>query len=1438
MSSVQREEGGKSRRRRRRPTAPVRSNPTSNRNFSRQSPQHIESEPSAYPTLVDSEAVSNSTGKLPANAADNSVLSFGSHLHTSKPSANLTGSARDEKTDEPPTFECCKARVERDFAIEKPSKEEKERMALMEIERERRGAERALNLSFQENLHGSIPPNERPSDAELRQLDSSLKKCTGFLRKIRFSGISADTASSLCSEAKALNLSRYISEVVTAVTETKLRLSDAEHVMQLCGELHRRYIDFAPNLTTALSSMIVGPSANGSTRDLSVRKAAMRLLVDMFVLGLLSDFNPVTSVLRQVMRGTKEGRDEALANLAILATFARAAARTLLPSASVTENKDSNSPTCKESSWENSVLPQSAKNNIYSALQSFCDTDVERLVKEVAEDLKAASFAVTRSAQVRGSADGETTRHYESTKLAYEKILSSVNVLADTLGRTGYETDRRTLTGFTARTDSHTNRDSSHVSVSFALNSSTSGLLPDQESGIPMQADSPFEGDLQRVFYTELLSLPITPLAKEDHPQTSPSSIEKSSNTGDRPDLKETAGVAHSSESAAHVKLPGRGSHETRKKSEKPLSVDKLISKLTTVEGRDDSDNFVRQFVLSTECSRNGLKRLAKALLSVSLQELNLLPSYSRIAATLQLLYPETITNISTALEEEFRFMVSKPDVDEKSLAMCTKSAQYVGEHVKFSLIGTTTAFELLSLCTRDFSGHRVDMACHLLETCGRFIYLSPASHIRMGNILETVWRLKSVKNLEARHNALVETAFFAVKLSPGTKAHRKKSRPPVHEYIRHLLYHRLDATNIRWILNQFLKLPWDERLEQYVIKKFIKIYRARFSTIPYVSALIGHIQRHKPILGIGIVDGLLESIRSGMEKNDGRESQRRIAEVYLLGEMYKSGIVEERVIYNVLYQLITLGHESSEHSLAKPGNLSNHRSEGEERYKGLQLPRVGEPFAVAPDPAGDFFRIRLACVTIECCGRVLVASNRRKLEVYWVFLDRYLFCKTHQAGQADRLPLHIDHIVGDVFEHVLQRPRRLGKENRLSHRIEPATLLSAHGRAKVKAEQQWPPIRTFSRSYSLEEALEAVLVVERSSSDSALISVPSRRIGSSNGSMVPDRSCIGVSTRNFGSRLSRDGPVNGENIKGNIRDGFVTTTRVQPNTHPQSLADDTSRNNRGGALSFQEELSATEYEEDDILSGDEVSGDEDSTDAGEDSDSGDDAESEVEDGNTEEQIENDGNEAPDDDEDEDDEDDVILDMQRHRPRTGDEEAFAKELAAFTAAAVHSARASSSRITKFDRMAIPMSLMTQKLEEERAAAAAQAASSVNDLSSEEENGSPQAKRHILDKRSVEFKMLVRKGGKSQLQGLQVPASSSLAVAAKESESADAARHEETKRLVLGSSIVLNDDSDGSGDDAPLTAQQHARDKEESIRQQRNADERELLATLFRSKPRR
>uniref|UniRef100_A0A0A9DV77 Uncharacterized protein n=1 Tax=Arundo donax TaxID=35708 RepID=A0A0A9DV77_ARUDO len=117
-------------------------------------------------------------------------------------------------------------------------------------------------------------------------------------------------------------------------------------------------------------------------------------------------------------------------------------------------------------------------------------------------------------------------------------------------------------------------------------------------------------------------------------------------------------------------------------------------------------------------------------------------------------------------------------------------------------------------------------MACSLLETCGRFLYRSPETKIRMSNMLEIVRRLKNVKNLDLHHSTLVENAYYLCK-PPERSSRVSKVWPPLHQYIRRLLFSNLDKSTVQHVLRQLRKLPWAE-CEQYLVKSFLKVHKGK----------------------------------------------------------------------------------------------------------------------------------------------------------------------------------------------------------------------------------------------------------------------------------------------------------------------------------------------------------------------------------------------------------------------------------------------------------------------------------------------------------------------------------------------------------------------------------------------------------------------------------
>ncbi|KAF7090103.1 hypothetical protein CFC21_092918 [Triticum aestivum] len=278
-------------------------------------------------------------------------------------------------------------------------------------------------------------------------------------------------------------------------------------------------------------------------------------------------------------------------------------------------------------------------------------------------------------------------------------------------------------------------------------------------------------------------------------------------------------------------------------------SLDNLLQRLPGCVSRDLIDQLTVEFCyLNSKASR---KKLVRALFSVPRTSLELLPYYSRMIATLSSCMKDVPTMLLPMLEEEFNFLINKKD--QINIETKIKNIRFIGELCKFKIAPAALVFSCLKACLDDFSHHNIDVACNLLETCGRFLYRSPETTIRMANMLEILMRLKNVKNLDPRHSTLVENAYYLCK-PPERSARVSKVRPPLYQYIRKLLFSDLDKSSVEHVLRQLRKLPWVE-CQQYLVKCFLKVHKGKYSQVHLIALLTAGLSRYHDDFAVAVVD-------------------------------------------------------------------------------------------------------------------------------------------------------------------------------------------------------------------------------------------------------------------------------------------------------------------------------------------------------------------------------------------------------------------------------------------------------------------------------------------------------------------------------------------------------------------------------------------------------
>lgn len=146
--------------------------------------------------------------------------------------------------------------------------------------------------SRNQNAHES-----RPEEAFFSRLDSSLKKNTAFVKKLRT--LTEQQRDALSNDFASLNLSKYIGEAVSSVVEAKLKISDVGCAVHLCSLFHQRYAEFAPLLLQAWKKHFEARKEDKAP-NVSKLRTDLRFLAELTIVGLFTDKEGLSLIYEQL----------------------------------------------------------------------------------------------------------------------------------------------------------------------------------------------------------------------------------------------------------------------------------------------------------------------------------------------------------------------------------------------------------------------------------------------------------------------------------------------------------------------------------------------------------------------------------------------------------------------------------------------------------------------------------------------------------------------------------------------------------------------------------------------------------------------------------------------------------------------------------------------------------------------------------------------------------------------------------------------------------------------------------------------------------------------------------------------------------------------------------------------------------------------------------
>ncbi len=856
-------------------------------------------------------------------------------------------------------------------------------------------------------------------------LDSNLKKNTAFIKRLR-TAINPAGLSTFLQEVRTLSLHKYLTEVVSACFEglCKVRIAgDIAAAVEIVSALHQRFgpDDFTRYMGWLIGRALATPDKSQlknlapEVRDreekdrIARQRILLRVATELWLTGVLRSLEDVTrpeegsrakdavrggdTLSKPKMNGVRPdaidpepfplevlkdmlSHDREHVNLPLVVVFAKTFAWDVLGSktgkaegrqtvaedgATATFNGNFDSATSTEddevTAQDPPLTPPALQQRFRNILLRYFEDVKDHIIrdqKHLTSQGKRNAEAYVKSGEV--FEDRQTS--YEKAVKAQEKLISSAQSLADVLSADMPDLSEKDATS--AAFDSGIGL----VKTGDYLRGHAEG------AGI-------WEDEDERRFYESLVDL------KDRVPGILLEDAKKKKADGD----DQVGKKAEESTDAKPEAKPADTDDGSMAIANKTVGaqVDALLARLVELANKDQVDQFAIDFCfLNSKASRN---RLIKAIQEIPKGRTDLLPLYARLIATLGRYLTDVQQGIISYLDDEFRSL-QRRKTKEFLGPVRMINIRYIAELSKFGVVPEHVIFHSLKVSLDEFSRMNIEIIASLLENCGRYLLRNPDTSPRMTSFLETLQRKKSAQHLGQQERMLLENAMYYVN-PPERTAIQVKERTPLDLYIRKLIYVDLNKKTLESVTKQIRKLHWEEpEVVELMRKIFVKPGKIRFANIHLLAIILGALYRFHFDFTVSVLDDLLERITVGLEVNDFRYNQRRIAEVKYLGELYVYRLIDSTVIFDTLYKILNFGHEG----YAQPGQICP-----------IDLP-------------DEYFRIRLVAALLETCGVYFEkGAVKKKLDFFLAFYQYYINIK-------DPIPMDIDFVVQDVFS--LLRPQ------------------------------------------------------------------------------------------------------------------------------------------------------------------------------------------------------------------------------------------------------------------------------------------------------------------------------------------------------------------------------------------------------------------------------
>jgi regulator of nonsense transcripts 2 len=959
---------------------------------------------------------------------------------TAKP-AKRAGNAKQTSNAEETLLKAEEARLKLEEARIAAEEAEKRRLEALRAEEE--AAQRAdlengalvevkarLSLRLLRDQNLAAHNGNRPDISHFRSLVSTIAKCSGFARKL--AKISAESQDALLKELRSLNLSKYVSELAANVASAPLKPTDLDAAVAICSEIHQLYVDFAPELLPLLVRL-VSPSGKA---ELAPRRIALRLLVELFVAGVIVDQAALTSVLKELLDpNAKDALKQTPVTLQLVLSLVRSGGRDLL--GLVPKSNEAKLAQYQQAGmlkWSEK-LPVELKHLEYEmrlpnlisperrvALLSLITQFYQKVATIFLQSHKKLRETEQKNHEIlvnRHELSPEASNAYAKQLEQFENFQKTLVALSDMLHlEMPNLPQQEKITRIKEPKAGSSNNDSDELEEQGPWESEEAKrfyeVIPELKDFLP---SSLLTHDASKLSNTESL-----PSADSPAPgATEEASEAATSSSSDISTLPASTDPSFSESSAAQGDQASSSGNPGVNAEPVPETLMAFYEKLLRCSNRQLIDESAMEFVKFNQ--KAWRTKLVNLMHSAPRNRLDNLRYFSRFLAILNPYFKGMGAMLVKRLEEEFLFLFKQKDQTNSPAKIW--NARFLGELTKFKICAPNTVLNLLKKCLDDFIGYNVHVACELVDTCGRYLLSVPETRMRTTILLDQMTTLKNAKSLHVTLEILIDNALATAR--PIERVQKQVVQlPPVQQYIQKLLYLELKKSSVPFIVTQLRKMPWQTE-EAFILKTMLKVYKNKYQHIGLVALIVAQLSLHHETFGVRFLDHVLEEIRADLEERNFKNHQKLIMNVTLAGELINHKLADSKLFYKLLYSFIryntiTIPKSGPTDFSFKPivANDPKNASSFDFYALGLgQVPSMKEQQRdhqafVAMAWVEDSFRIRLVCTLFNTCRALSCftnfsdsqsgRTNAREMESFLVYFQCFLFAQQHITPELNSL--------------------------------------------------------------------------------------------------------------------------------------------------------------------------------------------------------------------------------------------------------------------------------------------------------------------------------------------------------------------------------------------------------------------------------------------------